>query len=215
MKLRPNRPMSVRLHLFGSPAIDVGSGPVALPVERRSQLLAYLALKPTWVGRAELAALFWPEQPQKLAYANLRKTLFRLQAVAWGAPVELKGPTARLVAETDVAAFEAAVRERRLVDALPLGAGELLPGFDAAGGDAWTSWLGFERQRLRAAWRSAALERGAGDIDATEGLALSARLLDIDPLDEAALRLHLQALARAGQPGRARQAYRSFVDRLQ
>ena len=130
--------MPARLHLFGSPTIDLGDGPAALPFERRSQLLVYLAQKRAWVGRAELAAIFWPEQSQKLAFANLRKTLFRLHGVAWGRPIELEGQTARLEIPTDVGEFEAALREGRIDDALPLYAGDLLAGFDDAASEAWT-----------------------------------------------------------------------------
>ena len=205
--------MPVRLSLLGSPTIDLGGGPTTLPFERRSQLLVYLAVKRGWVGRAELASMFWPEQPQKLAYANLRKTLFRLQGVAWGAPVELDGQTARLDVATDVAAFDAALRDGALDEALALYRGDLLAGFDDAASETWASWLAFERERLRAAWRDAALKR-AGTMAPGDAVELSARLLDADPLDEAALRLHLESLARGGQAGRARQAFRAFADRL-
>jgi predicted ATPase len=206
--------MMIRLLLFGSPTIEDGGESFALPFERRSQLLAFLALKRSWVGRAELAAMLWPEQENKLAYANLRKTLFRLQSFAWGRGIEVQGGALRLEAETDVWAFESALREGRIADALPLRRGELLAGFDDDGNEAWSSWLGFERDRLRVAWRTAALERLALDIDPGEGIELSTRLLEADPLDEAALRAQLSWLARNGQAARAREAYRAFADRL-
>ena len=75
--------MPARLLLLGSPMVESGRDSIALPLERRSQLLAFLALRRSWVGRAEIAAMLWPEQGAKLAYSNLRKTLFRLQSVAW------------------------------------------------------------------------------------------------------------------------------------
>ncbi len=205
--------MTARLILFGSPTVDHGGESFALPFERRNQLLAFLALKRSWVGRAELAALLWPEQESKLAYTNLRKTLFRLQSLPW-ARVESQGGALRFDAETDVFAFETALREQRIADALPLRRGELLAGFDDDHSEAWSSWLNFERDRLRLAWRNAALDRLAVDIDTGEGIDLSARLLDADPLDEAALRAHMSWLARGGQSARARQAYREFVGRL-
>ena len=207
--------MPPRLHLFGSPTLAIDGEPTALPFERRSQVLVYLALKRGWVGRAELATMFWPEQTQKLAFANLRKTLFRLQSVSWGRPIELQGQTARLEVATDVAEFEAALREGAIDEALSRYTGDLLAGFDDAGSVAWTSWLGFERERLRAAWRGAVLNRAGAEIDAGDSVALTGRLLEADPLDEAALRLHLKALAQSGQGGRARQAYRTFAARLQ
>jgi len=72
--------MPVRLQLLGSPSVEADGQAYAFPFERRSQLIAFLALKRAWVGRAELAAMLWPEQDSKLAYTNLRKTLFRLQS---------------------------------------------------------------------------------------------------------------------------------------
>jgi DNA-binding SARP family transcriptional activator len=44
-------------------------------------------------------------------------------------------------------------------------------------------------------------------FEPAEAVALSARLLETDPLDEAALRQHMSALARDGQAGAARAAY--------
>lgn len=207
--------MPVRLQLFGAPTVTLGDGTSqALPFERRSQLLVLLALRRAWVGRAELATMLWPEQTDRLASANLRKTLFRLQGLAWGEPVETEGGSLRVVAEVDVHAFEQALRERRLADALALPAASLLAGFDDDDNEAWSGWLQFERQRLRAAWRTAALEHLGGDVDAAEAEALSARLLEQDPLDEAALHLRMTLLARHGQAARAHEAFRAFAERL-
>ncbi len=89
--------------------------------------------------------------------------------------------------------------------------GELLAGFDDDQSEAWSSWLNFERDRLRLAWRDAVLNRLASEIDTGEAIDLSARLLDADPLDEAALRTHMSWLARGGQSARARHAYHEFV----
>ena len=64
------------------------------------------------------------------------------------------------------------------------------------------------------AWRDAALNRLTAEIDVTEGIDLSKRLLDADPLDEAALRAHMSWLARSGQSARARQALSRVCGRL-
>jgi len=58
--------MPARLHVFGPPTVARDAGPLALPSERRSQLLAFLTLKRVWVGRAERArpiALARPGEP--------------------------------------------------------------------------------------------------------------------------------------------------------
>lgn len=201
--------------LFGPPSIERGGRSFALPFERRSQLVVFLAMKRAWVGRAELAALLWPEQETRLAYTNLRKTLFRLQSAQWLPAIESQGGALRLVAEADVLAFETALREQRIEQALALRRGELLTGYEDDANEAWSSWLAFERDRLRAAWRGAALDHLGTGLDAGRAIDLSARLLAADPLDETALRAHMAWLARGGQSARARQAYRDFVARLE
>ncbi|MGH6609597.1 MAG: ATP-binding protein, partial [Burkholderiaceae bacterium] len=207
--------MTVRLLLLGSPTVEYGGKSFALSFERRHQLLVFLALKNAWVGRAELAAMFWPEQESKLAYTNLRKTLHRLQSLPWAAGIESQSGALRFEADTDVAAFESALREQRFAEALRMRRGELLAGFNDDQSEAWTNWLSFERDRLRRAWRDAALSHLNSDIDAADGVELSARLLGADSLDEAALRAHMSWLERAGNSSRARQAYREFVLRLE
>ena len=156
--------MPVRLVLFGAPALEHDGESHALPFERRGQLLAFLAMKREWVPRAELAALLWPGQESKLAYTNLRKTLFRLQGLPRLPAVETQGSSLRLAVPTDVAAFEEALREERTAEALALHRGPLLAGFDDAN-EAWTGWLRYERDRLRTAWRDAALAQLAGELD--------------------------------------------------
>jgi len=210
----------LRLRLFGPPRAMIAHAPGAegevLPNERRSQLVAWLALRRAWVGRRELAALLWPEQESRLAFANLRKALHRLQSAPWAAGLEGQGQALRFVAETDVQAFEAALAGGRLDEALALGQGELLQGFDDLANRAWTEWLQFERERLRAAWRGAALARLAQDDvqpDAAETLA--ARLLASDPMDEAAVAAQMRALARGGQLVAARAAFRAYAERVQ
>jgi predicted ATPase/DNA-binding SARP family transcriptional activator len=205
----------MRLQLLGSPVIEHGGALHALPFERRSQLLVLLALRRGWTTRAELAGLLWPEQESKLAFTNLRKTLFRLSALPWPVSLETQAAALRFEPATDVLAFEAALKDERIDEALALYRGELLAGFDDGQSEPWTRWVEFERERLRAAWRAAALARLADEsIDAAAAVALATRLLDADPLDEAVLGALMRWLQRAGQPGAARQAWREFVERL-
>jgi hypothetical protein len=123
---RPARGQAIRLLLLGPPEAQTPGGSRLLPFERASQLAACLALKGTWTGRAEVAALLWPGQEGKLAYANLRKTLFRMQSGPFANFIEVQGGALRLDAATDVADFEAAMREGRVADALALHRGAFL-----------------------------------------------------------------------------------------
>jgi len=203
-----------RAQLFGLPRLRLGGAEHALPFERRTQLLALLALRRDWVSRAEAARMLWPDQADKLALTNLRKTLFRLPTLPWGAVVVAQGSALRFEGETDVVAFQAAASEERLADALALYAGDLLAGFDDDANEAWTSWLGYERERLRVAWREAALAWLGGEVPGAEAVALSARLLQVDPLDESALAAHVGWLQRTGQQAAARAAHARFVERM-
>jgi predicted ATPase/DNA-binding SARP family transcriptional activator len=206
--------MKSRLVLFGPPAVERDGVEHALPFERRGQLVALLALRRAWVPRTEVAALLWPDQREALASANLRKTLFRLQTGPWQGLVEVQASALRCDTPCDVQDFEAALADGRGADALALRRGELLAGFDDDANEAWSAWLRFERDRLRAAWRDAALARLDGEVAPGEGLELATRLLDADPLDEAALRVQMRLLAASGRAAQARQAFRDFAARL-
>jgi predicted ATPase/DNA-binding SARP family transcriptional activator len=205
----------VRLLLFGPPAVATGHDVTALAAERRSQLLAFLALGGGWVARAEIAAMLWPEQPPKLALTNLRKALFRLQSLSGMPPVEAQGNSLRVAVATDVADFEAALRDGDHADAIALYRGDLLQGFDDESSEPWTEWLRFERDRLRASWRAAALARLGGEIEPAAALDITSRLLEADPLDESAMAAQVSWLARGGQGVRARAAYGEFAARLE
>jgi len=207
--------MSVRVLLLGPPAIEIDGRSFVLPFERRSQLVVYLALKRQWVGRPELATLLWPEQPPKSAYMNLRKTLHRLPLLPWSLPLRSEGGALHLEVDTDVVAFEAALQAGDEATALRLRRGVLLAGFDDDAGAQWSSWLAFERERLHAAWRQAAIALLSGAIEPARALALCAELLGADPLDEGAALAQLSWLWRSGQAARAREAYREFAARLQ
>ena len=206
--------MPTALSLLGAPAITHGGTTCALARERRAQLLVYLAMKRTWVGRSEVATLLWPDAEAGLAAANVRKALHRLQSLPGAEAIEVRGSALRLEVATDVHAFETALRDHRLTDGLKLWKGNLLDGFDDYANEAWTGWLGFERERLRVLWTTAARQRLADDVDPIEGVELAARLHADEPLDEDALRVHVHWLARAGQLASARRVHQAFVARL-
>lgn len=203
-----------RLQLLGTPTLTLGDASWVLPFERRSQLVVLLGLAGGWVGRREAAAALWPGAPGPAAATSLRKTLFRLDQIAWGACVRSEGGALRFDGTTDVAAFEAALSRGQLQDALALWKGDPMAGFDDDANDDWTGRLRFERERLRADWRSAALAWLAGDVPRAAAVDLSARLLQADPWDEASLLAHVRWLERSGQPAAARDVHRRFVTRV-
>jgi predicted ATPase/DNA-binding SARP family transcriptional activator len=203
-----------QLRLFGVPTLFRAGTGHALPMERRSQLLVWLALHGGWAPRSQAAALLWPGVEDRLALANLRKTLHRLATLPWGACVRGEGGALRFEGQTDLAGFDAALRDHRHADALALASGPLLQGFDDPANEAWTAWLGFERDSRRAAWRGAALAALAAGMPPPAAVALAAQLLDSDPHDDAALREQVRALVASHQRDAALHAIDRFAQRL-
>ena len=142
--------MPLYLRLFGRPRVEAAGHSLAWPPERPHRLLALLALRRGWVGRAELAALFWPGMTGDRAAANVRKALHLARALPWADALEVQGAAVRWSVASDVHDFELATRDGRTADALGLAAaGELLDGMDDATNGAWTEWLDGERALQR------------------------------------------------------------------
>ena len=208
--------MPLYIRLLGRPRVDSASPSPAWPTERPYRLLAMLALRRGWVGRAELAALLWPEIAGERAAANVRKVLHLARALSWTGALEVEAGAVRWIVATDVQDFELAAREGRSADALGLAAaGELLDGMDDAGNAAWTEWLEGERalhrRRVHALTRSRLTELADAPAEAAR---LAGRLLDADPLDEDAVVALMSALAALGRVDEQRAAYRSYELRL-
>jgi len=205
------------LRLFGRPRVEAAGHSLAWPPERPHRLLALLALRRGWVGRAELAALFWPGMAGDRPAANVRKALHLARALPWADALEVQGAAVRWIVDTDVHDFESATRAGHTADALGLAAaGELLDGLDDAANGAWTEWLDGERALHRRRVRALTHVRLAELADAPADAArLAGRLLDDDPLDEDAVVALLAALGALERPDEQRAAYRSYALRLE
>lgn len=204
------------LRLLGAPAFEDDAAPHRFATERVYQVIAYLACKQDWVQRGVLAALFYGEHPEEAARRNLRKLLLRARAFDWfERGLETTRDSARLRIDTDLHQLLAATREQRSHDVIALYRGRLLEGLDAPECRGYTDWLATERERLRTLWRTAMLRVIDATTERAEVLALSARLLAADPLDEAAVRVQVAALTAAGEETQARRVYRDYAERLE
>jgi len=205
----------LRLRLFGRPEVEHANRVIALDADRRCRLLALLALRRDWVGRAELSGLLWPERAQKLAYTNLRKVLHLMRDVPWAGALEIKGAAVRFDPGTDVTDFEIALRDGRVTDALQLRRGELLDGFDDDANPAWTDWLRTERTRLaRRTHEAARAHLVALGGEPRQRAAFARCLLDEDPLDEDAVVALLSAQRELKAPGEQQRTFRAYATRL-
>ena len=213
----------VELRLLGGFDLRRGGVPCPRIESRRARaLLAYLALaRGQSFARDRLAGLLWPGHGDASAHQNLRQTLYNLHAalgdrarrIVTSTTLEVGIPAAAPL-WLDVAELEAALDRHRhgaepsqadLESALRLYRGDLLAGL-SLGTEEFDDWLEAERERLRELAAGALLAllascQAAGSAE--EEIRYGRRLLEIDPLCEAA-HLHLVAgLARTGRRGGA------------
>ena len=203
--------MAARLRLLGAPELE-SRPPLRFLPERRFRLLAFLALRGDWVGRDELATLFWPDRPQDAARSNLRKLLLEVRTLGLER-FESERDRIRWRIATDVADYQAALRRGDAEAALALYRGPALLGLDGGESEAFSAWLAAERERLRTTWRDLAVAAIPGR-DPARALALATQLLDGDPYDEDAMVAVLGAHHALGERHAAAAAYRRCAERL-
>jgi len=189
---------------------------------KRLALLAYLALTHATQQRESLLALFWPELDDEHARLALRQSVHFLRTSLGtevissrsGEELELASGALRC----DALEFERALDDARLVDALALYRGDLLPGFHADDiAPELEQWLDRERQRLRArasraAWALAeAAERGSNGVEAAHR---ARQAVQFAPDDEAGFRRLVSLLDRLGDRNGALRVYDDFARRL-
>jgi predicted ATPase/DNA-binding SARP family transcriptional activator len=207
--------MPTCLRLIGRPAVLHGGVADALAADRRCRLLVFLAMRQAWVGRREAAALLWPGHDAALAATNVRKALHLARGLPWADNLEVQGTGMRWRVGTDLREFATAAQEGRLADALALGDGVLLDGFDDPSNPAWTDWLDGERA-LHAHRRQALARQRLVQLESDPAAAMGCarRLLDIDPLDEDAIVALLAAQRSLDRLAEQRETYRAFAERL-
>jgi DNA-binding SARP family transcriptional activator len=205
---------STRLSVFGRPAIEHRGTTVPLVNERRSQLLAYLAIDGGWVERDRLAALLWPDHDTAVARRNLRKIVFRAREMDWTAALESQGECLRWTVDSDLFDFRAALAAGQPDAACAVYGGRLLEGLDDARNTAFQAWLDAQRAGLHRQWRDAALRAMPRLANAALRAAAARRLVDDDPLDEPTLLAALAVLTADGNATQAQGLLRDYLRRL-
>jgi len=149
------------LNVLGAPVLRGPRGPVAgrAAYKRRIALLAVLAVaRRRPVGRDRLLGLLWPEHPADAARHTLSENLYVLRKELGDGVFVAVGDELALapgVIGTDVAAFEEALEERRLEDAVAAYGGPLLDGFYVSDAPEFERWVDGERDRLARAYAQA------------------------------------------------------------
>jgi DNA-binding SARP family transcriptional activator len=216
------------VNLLGGFRASLASGvPCSLPTKRAQALLAYLALNPGRpCARDGLASLLWGERNDALARKSLRQTVYTLRKAlpdGHGVLLDVDGEGIVLnpaAVDADVPRFERLAREttpEALERAAELYRGDLLHGFvlEEAG---FEEWLVAERERLRELAIEALaklLAHRARTSETERAIETAARLLALDPLQEAVHRTLMRLYARQGRRATALRQYQMCVDLLQ
>ncbi|WP_419908088.1 AAA family ATPase [Hoeflea sp.] len=213
-----NDPLTLELRLLGRLEVLCRGRRLSFPTRHSVLVLASLALAPgATLARETLAARLWGERGEAQARSSLRQSIFHAQRVLAGAgaaelttdrhSVSLKPGYFRSDVGNVLALLkDDPCRAARLYEgALLAGTGRIDPAFE--------EWLLLERQslesRLQSAFHDAAM-KASDEVRASELDELSAALLRLDPLDEAAVRYGMMALDSLGRRNGALQLYDRF-----
>jgi DNA-binding SARP family transcriptional activator len=222
----------VRIQLLGE---FHAVGPDGKPVEgasgRLQELLAFLVLhRDARQSRHRIAFLFWPDSPEPQALTNLRQLVHALRRAfpEPGALVEIRRGTLRWApsaqVQVDVVELEEALdRSQEAFEAGEMEAairwgrmaatryrGDVLPA-------CYAPWIESFRRELRERI-GAGLEMLATVLESrreySEAVRWARRLVELDPLREAAHRTLIRLQALAGEPAAALRSYRDLARTL-
>lgn len=225
---------ATKLTLFGPPRLERDGQPVDVSRRKSLAMLAYLAATGQAHSRDALAALFWPEAPQRRARGNLRRALSDLNRELGEGLLLLEGETVALTAEEnlwlDVAQFQTCLAacaahghppENPCPDCLPhlteaanLYQADFLAGFTLRDAPEFDDWQYFEAEGLRQdlALTLERLVAGYSDQNAGEtAIPYARRWVSLDSLHEPAQRALMQLYAESGQPAAALRQYEEYV----
>jgi predicted ATPase/DNA-binding SARP family transcriptional activator len=193
-------------------------------------LLAYLATESQRPHpRESLAALIWPDWPDRAALSNLRYALSDLRKVIGDRTAT---PPFLLINREaiqfnpssehalDVAMFTALAEEQdpqQLARAITLYQGEFLEGFSVSEAAPFESWVRLKREQfhrtiLETLYRTAAILNAREEYESA--LPYARRQVEIEPLDESAQRQLMVLLARNGRSAEALAQYKTCEDVL-
>lgn len=207
----------LHLRLLGGAAVLASDGALTGAAGRR-RALALLALiasaRDDGLARERALALLWPELDSERARNNLKQLVFSLRRALTPDVFAATGATLRLdpnVITVDVWAYEKAIADGALENAVARYGGAFLDGFSVPGLPEFERWVETERERL-ARVHAETLDtlgeraRRAGNFEIA--VAWRRHLAALDPLSTRYAVSFVRALAEAGDiPGALRHAH--------
>jgi DNA-binding SARP family transcriptional activator len=217
-RVRSESPARLKVRLLGAVEVILdGRRLGAFNALRLQRFLALIALRTDLQHRSRLAFELWPDSSERQARTNLRKLLhdFRHALPDIGQFVQIDNEIVRWIptgpSEVDVLTFRDAVAAGDLERAARLHSGDLLPA-------CYDDWVMAERAKLRAEVygvlvRLAEEAARRGDHEAT--IRHAQRVIDLEPTDEAAVRIQMEAHLALGARGAALRSYHRYAEVLE
>ena len=206
----------LRIHAIGRFRVEVdGEDRTSAAFDRATALLAWLALNPGLHARSAVASRFWPDVLDESARASLRSALWSLRRQLGEQANGALVATRERVGLADGVWVDAAEADRlealgRLDEALELGEGELLPGFE----DEWVHDAREEREARTASLLERLAQQAEAEGELGRAVELSRRAAALTPLSEEAHRALMRRLAAAGDRAGALAVFAELRTRL-
>ena len=184
---------------------------------RLQRFLALLALRRDPQHRSRLAFELWPDSDERQARTNLRKLLhdFRHSLPDIGEFVQIDNEIVRWIptgpSEVDVLRFREAMAAGDLELAARLYSGDLLPA-------CYDDWVMDERAKLRAEAYGVLVrlrDEAAGRDDHEATIRHAQAIIDLEPTDEVAVRIQMEAHLALGDRAAALRSYHRYAEVLQ
>lgn len=183
---------------------------------RLQRFLALIAIRRDLQHRSRLAFELWPDSNERQARTNLRKLLheFRHSLPDIGEFVEIDNEIVRWLpagpSEVDALRFREAIAVGDLELAARLYSGDLLPA-------CYDDWVLDERAKLRAEAYGVFVrltDEAAGRDDHNATIKHAQRVIDLEPTDEAAVQIQMEAHLALGDRAAALRSYHRCAEEL-
>lgn len=229
----PKKESRLVVRLFGAPRVTLDGAPIETARRKTLALLVYLACNSNQPHtRESLAALFWAEQSQERAFANLRHALWEINQSLGDGWMDSDRDEIRLIGDIDLdltrfhsllaasrdPEADSASRLLSLAQAASLYTDHFLAGFTLKDAPAFDDWSFFQAESIRRDLASAleSLTRGYCALNrAPEAIPFARRWLSLDPLNESAHRQLMIAYELAGEHAAALRQYQQCEATLQ
>lgn len=217
---------TIQLYLLGGVelrGVETAVGDRLLAQPKITALLTFLALSPERrpQRRDRIVGMLWPELDQSHARTALRKAVHTLRSTLGAATLRSRGDEEIGLAVPplwcDAVELAAAAENGRMLQAVTLYRGELLPGFHLSDCAEFERWLDDERRNAREAAAAAAwgLARTLeGESRNTEAGLWAKKAVQYSGDNERVLRRTVTMLARIGDYAGAIRLYEEFAARI-